>query len=111
MLQFYKIVSNIITFERINDFIYETKNNTAYLEHIQNWRNLNKIKKLQEMENEGWISTPGDRDRTARQILQIPVRHLATFKPYIELFTDFLQKKHSDDLVMSHQLSHLSDMS
>ena len=60
MNQFYKIVSDIITFERVNDFIFETRNNPDYVDHITTWRNLGKIKKLREMESEGWIFSPGD---------------------------------------------------
>jgi hypothetical protein len=40
MAKFYKILAEVITFDRVNDFIFETKKNKDYVKYIENWKKL-----------------------------------------------------------------------
>lgn len=86
LLKFYKIGGQMITRENLADFLHETKNNQEYIKHQNDWKMLNKLKKLDQMEEEGWFD--------ANISVSIPARHLAQFKPYVELYNNYLHKKY-----------------
>ena len=46
LLEFYSILPAIITRDMIKEFINETNSNQGYATFINEWRNLNQMKKL-----------------------------------------------------------------
>ena len=54
------------------------------------------------MYKDGWTDEDGKEgtlgNRTVMSILNLPLRHISLLKPYIEFYTDYLQKNYQDKL-------------
>lgn len=99
MLQFYRITEQLITKESVDEFLLEIKRNSDYIKYIEKWQSLNKIKKLRAMEQEGWVNSTKENTRSSLPTMQMPIRHLIMLKPYIELYTDYIQRNFQEQLI------------
>ena len=106
MLNLYDIVPTMLTSDLIEDFLAEIEKNESYQDYIEEWKSLKNAKKDQEIERMELAEAMRLKDGKI-----FPFRHMCFLKPYIELFTDYLQKNHIDEIQKSHELISIADLS
>ena len=74
-------------------YLNEISLNEGYKTYLQEWKSVDREIKYHQVEKMGLISEPKHKKE-----VKIPYRYMCFFKPYIELFTDYLQKNHIEEI-------------